>query len=105
MLFGSNLLDECSEQPLNRLICLSISAQELYKRAIDPKITNTNFSYFIIDTRPQKSFNAGSISGAFNLNAETVKIKFFQILKIFIKKFLVISKIFFKEKISSKKSF
>uniref|UniRef100_A0A915NQT5 TBC1 domain family member 23 n=1 Tax=Meloidogyne floridensis TaxID=298350 RepID=A0A915NQT5_9BILA len=72
MLFGSNLLDECSEQPLNRLICLSISAQELYKRAIDPKITNSNFSYFIIDTRPQKSFNAGSISGAFNLNAETI---------------------------------
>jgi hypothetical protein len=75
MLFGSNLLDECFEQPLNRLICLSISSKEIYKRSIDPKITNSNFSYFIIDTRPQKCFNGGSISGSFNLNAETVFFK------------------------------
>lgn len=80
MLFGSNLLDDCSEQPLNRLICLSISAQELYKRAIDPKVTNSNFSYFIIDTRSQRCFNGGSISGSYNLNAETVNNLYFSIL-------------------------
>lgn len=31
-----------------------------------------NFGYFVVDTRPQKSFNAGCIPGSYNLNAETV---------------------------------
>lgn len=73
MLFGSNLLDDCSELPLNRLICLPISVQELYRRAIDLKPTvPATFSYFVIDTRTQKCFNAGSIAGSYNLNATTV---------------------------------
>ena len=73
MLFGSNLLEECNELPLNRIICLPISAQELYRRAVDLKPDAAHkFSYFIIDTRHQKLFNAGSIPGSYNLNAETV---------------------------------
>lgn len=35
MLFGSNLVDEFSDFPLNSLMCLPISVQELYKRGID----------------------------------------------------------------------
>lgn len=73
MLFGSNLLEECNELPLNRIICLPISAQELYRRAVDLKPDAAHkFSYFIIDTRHQKLFNAGSIPGSYNLNAETI---------------------------------
>lgn len=29
-------------------------------------------SYFVIDTRSQKSFNAGSIAGSYNLNGKLV---------------------------------
>lgn len=74
MLFGSNLVDEYSEIPLNHLICLPISTQELCRRTIDVTTpTSTTFGYFIIDTRLQKQFNAGCISGSYNLNAETVE--------------------------------
>uniref|UniRef100_A0A914HWV3 Rhodanese domain-containing protein n=1 Tax=Globodera rostochiensis TaxID=31243 RepID=A0A914HWV3_GLORO len=73
MLFGSNLIDEYFEIPLNRLICLPISVLELYRRAIDLTTPNsTSFGYFVIDTRTQKHFNAGSIPGSYNLSAETL---------------------------------
>ncbi|KAL3112807.1 hypothetical protein niasHT_019781 [Heterodera trifolii] len=73
MLFGSNLIDEYAEIPLNRLICLPISVHELYRRAIDVTTLNsTSFGYFVIDTRSQKHFNAGSIPGSYNLSAETL---------------------------------
>lgn len=73
MLFGSNLMDEYSDVPLNTLMCLPISVQELYKRVIDgTSLATAVFNYFVIDTRTQKAFNAGSIPGSYNLNGKLV---------------------------------
>lgn len=41
MLFGSNLIDEYSDFPLNRIMCLPISVQELYKRAVETSSTSS----------------------------------------------------------------
>lgn len=73
MLYGSNFVDEYSEFPLNQLICLPISVQELYRRVLDGVSSANNvFTYFIIDTRAQKFFNSGSIPGSYNLNAHLI---------------------------------
>ncbi|KAH7696000.1 Protein TBC-1, partial [Aphelenchoides avenae] len=69
MLFGSNLVDEYSDLPLNRIMCLPISVQELYKRAIETSVpSNAMYTYFVIDTRSKKDFNAGCVQGSYNLN-------------------------------------
>lgn len=42
MLFGSNLIDDYTDFPLNRLICLPVSAQEIFKKVVDlsvPKLS------------------------------------------------------------------
>ncbi|KAI1731989.1 rab-GTPase-TBC domain-containing protein [Ditylenchus destructor] len=73
LLFGSNLIDECADFPLDTLICLPISVQDLYKRVIESTSSATApFSYFVIDTRSQKAFNAGSIPGSYNLNGKLI---------------------------------
>jgi hypothetical protein len=35
MLFGSNLVDDYTDFPLNRLICLPVSTQEIFKKIMD----------------------------------------------------------------------
>uniref|UniRef100_A0A914CLG7 TBC1 domain family member 23 n=1 Tax=Acrobeloides nanus TaxID=290746 RepID=A0A914CLG7_9BILA len=71
MLFGSNLVDDFSDIPLNTLMCLPISVQELYKKAIDvTSPTTAAYTYFVIDTRSHKDFNAGSVPGSYNLSGK-----------------------------------
>lgn len=49
MLFGSNLVEEYSDVPLNNLMCLPISIQELYKRVIDgSSLATVNYLIFIL---------------------------------------------------------
>jgi hypothetical protein len=50
MLFGANLVDEITDFPLNTIICLPISVQELFKRVIDlssPKLGQVCFEKLI----------------------------------------------------------
>jgi hypothetical protein len=53
MLFGSNLVDDYTDFPLNRLICLPVSAQEIFKKVVDlnlPKLAGqVGFCEFIFD--------------------------------------------------------
>jgi hypothetical protein len=39
MLFGSNLVDDFTDFPLNRLICLPVSTQEIFKKVIDVNLS------------------------------------------------------------------
>jgi hypothetical protein len=75
MLFGSNLVEEYSDFPLDfhQIMCLPVSVQELYKRVleINPAATSA-FTYFVIDARSKKEFCAGSIPGSYNLNGKLI---------------------------------
>uniref|UniRef100_A0A7E4ZZ16 TBC1 domain family member 23 n=1 Tax=Panagrellus redivivus TaxID=6233 RepID=A0A7E4ZZ16_PANRE len=69
MLFGANMVEDYYELPLEKLLCLPISVQELYKRVIDVNGNATiPYNYFVIDTRASKDFNQGSVQGSYNLS-------------------------------------
>ncbi|KAI6218633.1 TBC1 domain family member 23 [Aphelenchoides fujianensis] len=71
-LFGSNFLDEFTDFPLNRIICLPVSVKEVFKRVIDLNAPRQVFNYFVIDARPHSQFTCGSLLGAYNLNARLI---------------------------------
>uniref|UniRef100_A0AC35FQW4 TBC1 domain family member 23 n=1 Tax=Panagrolaimus sp. PS1159 TaxID=55785 RepID=A0AC35FQW4_9BILA len=70
MLFGANMVEDFYELPLQTLLCLPISVQELYKRSVDGGAYGVMmpYNYFVIDTRSQKEFSSGSIPGSYNLS-------------------------------------
>ncbi|KAI6204024.1 hypothetical protein M3Y94_00624500 [Aphelenchoides besseyi] len=72
MLFGSNLVDEFTDFPLHRIICLPVSVQEVFKRVIDLNAPRQVFNYFVIDARPHSDFICGSVFGAYNLNSRLI---------------------------------
>ncbi|CAD5216404.1 unnamed protein product [Bursaphelenchus okinawaensis] len=74
LLFGANLVDDFTDFPLNRIICLPVSTGEIYKKVIDLNVNAPVqiFNYFIIDTRPHDIFVTGSILGAYNLNGQLI---------------------------------
>ncbi|CAD5222174.1 unnamed protein product [Bursaphelenchus xylophilus] len=74
LLFGANLVDDFTDFPLNRIICLPVSAGEVYKRVIDLNVNAPVqlFNYFVIDTRPHNIFVNGAILGAYNLNGQLI---------------------------------
>lgn len=84
MMFGSNLIDDFAEVQINKILCLPISIQEIYRKDKGStsavrcrsyrnfKFQQEPISYFIIDCRPQEHFKSGHVKGSYNLDCRLV---------------------------------